>query len=513
MPTAASSTDWARDLADLRALVAFRAAAVRGRSRRRLRLAFLLLAAITVAATLVPAFSAGAGTDHARAVGLEVLPLGLGAFLLMAAGTSVGTGGGRELVARDHAVAFPVSPATDHLGALTMAPLNIAWLLQAWGLLGLVSYAAGPVGVLSGPPLVLAWVALATAAGQVAGWTMEVVRRGPHGLWLARAVLIVLAGVGAGVVATDRLVPALGMLPTERVADAAIRPGLAWPLVLVLVAGGAVAAVAAGVPVARAALRRPPREEQRLETGHHRARSLPSAPTDRWTDLRLLVRLDRASVLRSVPLRRGLLVLGVLPGVGAVAAGMDWTMLPILPGLVAAAVTLLFGINAWALDGRGALWRETLPVAPRLFFRARSIVLAQLTGLAILSAVAMAALRAGVPSLVEAVAVACVSVTITLQVVATSARWSVRNPFAMDLRSARAVPAPPALMLGYSARLAMGTTVTGMLFQAAATADSWRAPVLLSVPFVLWSAGRLRRAAAAYRDPRRRALVVTTVAA
>ena len=34
----------------------------------------------------------------------------------------------------------------------------------------------------------------------------------------------------------------------------------------------------------------------------------------------------------------------------------------ILPGLVASGGALLFGVNAWCLDGRGALWRESLPV-------------------------------------------------------------------------------------------------------------------------------------------------------
>lgn len=525
MPTAASSTEpgpassdpaepgWERHVDDLRALVAFRAAAVRGPSRRRVGLALVLLAAITVAATVLPAFATGAGSAAAERRWDEVLPLGLTAFLLMAAGASVGTGGGRELVARDQAVAFPISPATDHLGALVMAPLNLAWLLQLWCLLGLTSYVAGPVGVLTGTPLVLAWAALATAVGQVAGWSMEAVRRGPHGVLLSRLVLAAGAAGGAALIATGTLTAVLAAVPTDPVSRAAVDSGATWPWVLVVLAVLTVLAVLAGVPCARVALRRPPREEQRLETGHHRARPLPAAPTDRWADLRLLTRVDRASVLRSVPLRRGLAVLAVLPGVGAVASAMDWAMIAILPGLVAAAVTLLFGINTWALDGRGALWRETLPAPPGLAFAARNVVLAQLTLGTMVVGLALAALRAGVPTRVELVTVACAAFTITLQVVATSARWSVRNPFAMDLRSSRAVPAPPAVMLGYSARLAMSTTVTGMLFSGVATARSAWVPVLFVVPFALWSLVRLRRAAASYSDPATRAHVVTTVAA
>ena len=29
----------------------------------------------------------------------------------------------------------PISPVTEHLGALVLTPLNMAWLIQAWGLL------------------------------------------------------------------------------------------------------------------------------------------------------------------------------------------------------------------------------------------------------------------------------------------------------------------------------------------------------------------------------------------
>ena len=36
----------------------------------------------------------------------------------------------------------------------------------------------------------------------------------------------------------------------------------------------------------------------------------------------------------------------------------------ILPGLVASGGALLFGVNAWCLDGRGLLWRENLPARP-----------------------------------------------------------------------------------------------------------------------------------------------------
>ena len=50
-------------------------------------------------------------------------------------------------------------------------------------------------------------------------------------------------------------------------------------------------------------------------------------------------------------------------------------MLTILPGLVASGGALLFGVNSWCLDGRGALWRDSLPVTPKRVFMSRVIVL------------------------------------------------------------------------------------------------------------------------------------------
>lgn len=89
------------------------------------------------------------------------------------------------------------------------------------------------------------------------------------------------------------------------------------------------------------------------------------------SELAALVRIDRSSVWRSVPLRRGFLILALMPGLVAAAGQLEWEMLPVLPGLVAAGSALLFGVNAWALDGVGALWRDSLPVRPALVFAAR----------------------------------------------------------------------------------------------------------------------------------------------
>ena len=37
-------------------------------------------------------------------------------------------------------------------------------------------------------------------------------------------------------------------------------------------------------------------------------------------------------------------------------------------------------------------------------------------------------------------------------------RWSAQRPYPVDMRSARATPAPPGVMVGYSTRLALSTS-------------------------------------------------------
>src|SRR5690606_4996711 len=132
----------------------------------------------------------------------------------------------------------------------------------------------------------------------------------------------------------------------------------------------------------------------------------------------------------------------LVPGAVALAGGLEWRMLTVFPGLVVSGGALLFGVNVWCLDGRGALWRESLPVAPRIAFWSRTIALTEvLLGAAVVTALT-GTLRAGRPTGGEVAALVCATLVVTVQVAATSMRWSVRSPFAADLRSARATPAP-----------------------------------------------------------------------
>ena len=81
------------------------------------------------------------------------------------------------------------------------------------------------------------------------------------------------------------------------------------------------------------------------------------------------------------------------------------------------------------------------------------------------------------------------------------------------MRSARATPAPPVLMVGYSARLASTTTVTGLMFSGLARLPYWNLSIALAIPFLAWSLTRLAWVRRAWLDPHQRARVVMTVAA
>jgi hypothetical protein len=495
-----------RAVQDVGILFQFRAQAVRRRHlTRTLSISF---AVITLAIAVVPAFMPGAdGPGRAFDIFL-LMPSAMAGILVLNMSSAVASGGGRELISRDQASPYPISPTTDHLGALVLAPLNIAWLIQAWVLLGSMAYSFGPGKLVQAQVVMLLWLVFSTALGQVIAWTMEAVRRGRFGIAITRGLLIVL-GVGAGAVQlTHNSVHLLDKVPTLWVYQGAVGGwGLRWFGVVGLLLVGTLVLLVLGAVPAHLAARRMPRDEARMESDQHEPR--PQARTVLGT----LVRGDRASVWRSVPMRRGMMVLAIGPGLVAVFGNLPWASMTILPGLVASGGALLFGVNAWCLDGRGALWRENLPVPATMLFDARSYVLAEFLASASVLTIAIGALRAGVPNAQEFSALMCTLVVVLLQVVGASMRWSIRHPYPVDLRSARATPAPPAAMVGYSARLAMCTTITSLFFSGFAHVPDWRASVVFAVPCLFWSGVRVMRTRRRWQDPIARAMVVTTTAA
>jgi hypothetical protein len=496
-----------RAVADVGHLMGFRARRARSRTSHRWVMGAMLGATLLVA--VVPAFTPGAG-DSSRALSvLTLLPVGFAGFLAVAVISAVVSGGGRELLPRDQAAPYPISPTTDHLGALLLAPVNTAWLLQAWLLLGTAAYGVGVAWELATAQVVVVlWLLVATSIAQVVAWTMEAVRRRRHGIVVIRTLSVALLAAAALLHVRDQLVPILDRVPTLWFVIGAI-DGFTWRWALAVAVEVALVASATilGVVPAHFAARRAARDELRVESEIRESRPNPRS------DLSALVRTDRASVWRTVPMRRGLFVLAIGPGLVAIAGDLPWHAMTILPGLVASGGALLFGINAWCLDGRGGLWRESLPVSPQTVFTARAIVLAEFLLIASVITIVLASLRAGIPSPPELAALAATLVVVTVQVAAAGLRWSARRPFAVDLRSARATPAPPGVMVGYSTRLAISTTFTSLVFSGLARTPSWEISVVLAIPFLAWSTARLVRTARAWTDPVQRARVVVSVAA
>ena len=506
MPTALSSTEpaWLRPVRDVGHLLRFRSAAVRRRSTYWLGIGTMLT--LTLGAAIVPAVVPAA--DERRLELGILLPTGMAGILLISIVSAIASGGGRELVSREQGVAFPISPTTDHLGALVLAPLNISWLIQAWVLLGTTAYVVGPSGLVSAHVVMLLWMAVATAVAQVVAWAVESVRRRRHGVVAMRVVVVALCGTALAVQLSGRTFSLLDQIPTLWIVVGAIGGWtLHWVFVVLALVGMLLAAVVVGVVPAQLAARRLPHDELRAETDTHTPRPMP------WNDLTALLRIDRASVWRAVPMRRGMAVLAVGPGLVAVLGNLPWEQVTILPGLVVSGGALLFGVNAWCLDGRGQLWRENLPVDAGLVFTARALVLAEFLGVASLVTVALASLRAGVPPASELTAIACLLVVVTLQVVGASMRWSEQRPYPVDLRSARATPAPPVMMVAYSARLALVTTLTGLLFSGLARFPDPLLSLFVALIMAGWSTTRLLRTRRRWVDPFVRARVVTTVAA
>ena len=479
--------------------------------RARIAMVLALLAAVTttVLAAVVPA-RADLPADLVPQVRLY-LPAAVVVFLLTSVVAGVSSGGGREMLPADQAVAFPIGSTTDHLASLLWAPLNLAWLVQAWTLVASAAIVGGRGHLVATVLPMLLWVATATAVAQAVAWGVEIVRQSRHGVVAIR----VAWGVGgAGVLVasfTGRAVDAARVMGGSLIADTSSAGSEGRWLVWLLGCAGLVIvcalAVGVGARAARQAARRPPRTQATVETRVYAARPDPRS------EFFAMLRIDRASVWRSAPLRRGIIVLAILPMLVALAGQLRWETIPVLPGLVASGVALLFGVNAWCLDARGTLWRESLPVAPRVALAARTWVMVEMLLVSGGATLVVCGLRAGPPPRAEQlVATIIAAVVICVRIVASSLRWSVRRPYAMDLRRARATPAPPGVMLGYSARLAVTSSVTGVAFSAVGQSLAWTWSAGLGAVLLATSAVSLVRTARRWEDPVARAVVTRTVA-
>jgi hypothetical protein len=511
VPTVRSSADRPAapgPAASLVLLLGLRARGLGTGARIAVVIGIALLVAVTVVSVALPS-QVGLAPELVDAM-RRYLPVGFLAFVVTTATAVLFGGGGREALPADQAVAYPLGPTTDHLAGLVMAPLNLAWLLQAWTLLASVAVLTrGGYTWAAIVPVVL-WLVAATMGIQWLSWVVEYVRRGRRGELVVRTAGVLVGLTIIAVVATGHLLEAVLYTPAAWASSlpylGADGDWLNWLFGCLMLVAAACALALLGAGAARRTWTRPATTQARVETRRYAPRAFPRS------DLRALVAVDRGSVWRSAPLRRGLVLLSLLPVVVAFAGRLDWLMVPVLPGLVASGGALLFGVNAWALDARGAVWRESLPVQPRTALVARAWVLVEVLTAASVATLVICGWRAGSPTAAELSAALCATVVIALRTVASGLRWSVRRPFSVDLRSVRATPAPPLVMVAYSTRLAVAATLTGLVFSVVGRLFPWGYSVVLAVLLAATSVVSLWWTARLWSQSTVRSRVVETVA-
>ena len=446
------------------------------------------------------------------ATAVELAPaayLGFGALAVIAPLTA---GGGNEVVPPDQLTPFPVRPTTQFFGGLVLAPLNLVWVVQLLALAALTAYLTIDGSLLRGGVTTASYVIALTVFGQALAWAVVGARQTQRGrrvvgaagiVMLLASVLVVRAGSGDTV---------LDRSPTRSVVAGVIAGGdgslLRWGVttgvLILLVAVG----LALGARTCSWALRRPGDYGMSRHTEPVRRRPAKAGA------LRELVAVNRASVWRAPALRRGGLVLAILPGLIAAGTAVPWESMIVLPGLVAAGAGLLFGVNAFCLDGPGAVWLASLPHQPALVARAKAIVLTETVLAAVVVAAVAGSLRSpGAPTAAELAAIVASGLACTALVVAGSLKMSVRRPHRADLRGPRDAVAPPGALALASARLALPTAFTGILLGSASQLGVWWWPPLLALPVFLLAVLSVMRSLRRYDDPFVRARIVQAVAA
>ncbi|MGB8652721.1 MAG: hypothetical protein WCD35_18890, partial [Mycobacteriales bacterium] len=285
-------------MGQLRALVGLRWQMVRS---PRVRVGLLLLA-LALPLLVVLAGTAGQ-VARSASLSFNVLLLSPTLFLgfaVLAVVAPLSSGGGNELFPPEQLVAFPVRPATTYLASLLSAPLNLAWATQVVSLAAATSFIAdrGPLVLLS-LTTTLAYIALATTAGQAIGWWVVGARQSALGRHLTTGLGIAVLVTAVGVVAAGRTVSLLDRSPTTAVTIAAVQGSqgrlLPWAgTTFVLVVATAVA-LWSGTRAAGWALRRPSEAVRAISSRRQRRRPSPRG------NVRTLLRADRASVWRSTP--------------------------------------------------------------------------------------------------------------------------------------------------------------------------------------------------------------------
>lgn len=439
----------------------------------------------------------------------SLLPILLLAFVVISVLGGLAAGGGTEIVPSSQLVAFPVSPRAVYIGSVALAPLNFAWTVQMVVLVGLVVYVGDTWStrtVASG--LMLVFAAAATTGGLALSWWLAGLRQSRA--WriatntigialIAGAIAAALAGQGL----TLLRLPALNGLARQMFAPqpAAV---VAWLIALALLTS---AFVALGSRATAWSLTR--RDEPSTQ---REARTYPRRTPHRSTWAATLA-TDRASVWRSRPIRRGLVLMGVAPGVAAAVSASEWGDLVVLPPLVAAGAALLFSINVFSLDGTGALWLESTPRRPRTAFLAKGWASAEVIVAAVMMTIGVVVVRLGLPQTSRLLLTLVLSVVVGVTwATALALRRSIRSPHKADLRSARDTPAPPAAMLGHALRLTSFATLIGAGFTLFVALGPLWLTLAFAALMLAWAGVHLRRTARTWQSSTNRSIVVSRVA-
>ena len=473
----------------------------------------IVLGGVAVLWLLTLVLDSGSSLDGPLlATAIELAPSALLGFGFLALIAPLTAGGGNEVVPPDQLAPYPVRSSTQFVGGLLLAPLNLVWAVQLLVLAAVTSYLTIGGSLLRGSITTVAYVASITVLGQAIAWLVVGLRQTRTGRRAVAVLGVGLLATAVAVVRTGRGDDVLDASPTRYVVTAILSGGVAmradWLVttgVLLLLA--AVAAVI-GAKLCAWALRRPG------DSGPYRHTEPVRRRPARGSALRELVAVNRASVWRAPALRRGGLVLAVLPGLIAAGAAVPWQSMVVLPGLVAAGAGLLFGVNAFALDGSGAIWLASLPHDPRLVARAKAIVLTETVLAAVVLAAVAGSLRSpGAPTAAQLTAMVAAGLTCTALVVAGGLKMSVRRPHRADLRGPRDAIAPPGALAIASARLALPAAFAGILLGSASELGVWWWPPLLALPVALLAVLSVLRSLRRYADPWTRARIVQTVSA
>jgi hypothetical protein len=492
----------------LRALLALRWAMMRAPGAKLA----VFLAVLTLLWLLsVVATSAASLESAALDTAVQLAPTAFLGFAVLAVVAPLTAGGGTEVVPPDQLVAYPVRPRTHFLGGLALAPVNLVWVVQLLVLVAETGYLTRGGRPLLGSVTTMAFVVCLTVIGQAMAWTVAGLRQTQPGRRLVTSLGAAALITGVVVVRAGKGDAVLDASPTRSVVAGVVASGddlQRWALTTVVLLLLAAVALVAGSRICGWALRRPgDAGSARAGSGVRRRRPARSA-------LRELIALDRASVWRAPALRRGGVVLAVLPGLIAAGAGLPWQSLVVLPGLVAAGAALLFGVNAFCLDASGSVWLASLPHNPMLGAWSKLIVLTETVLAAVVVAAVSGSLRSpGPPTAAEISGIICSGLVCSAVVVATGMSMSVRHPHRADLHGPRDAVAPPGAMVVASVRLALPTAIVGMLIGGATGSGQVWLPPLLGLPMLLACILSVRMSLERYEDPFVRARIVTTVSA